>query len=115
MTTKTGLKHAEQNAINHEVLSALNRFSMETKGVTFGNWVRLRSCSAHVANVLHYEVLMSYQTIVAIIDTDTNTLYDFLRYVYGYTSTSAQHISKFAHDYGGGQWGCAHRLTYREA
>ena len=51
---------------------------------------------------------------MAAIDVRTDTLYDFLRYVYGYTSTSAQHISKFSKDYGMGKWGCANRLTYRE-
>ena len=61
-----------------------------------------------------YYVLCSYCTIVAVIDTHTDTLYDFLRYVYGYTSTSAQHISKFNQDYGMGKWGCTNRLTYRE-
>ena len=38
----------------------------------------------------------------------------FLRAVYGYTSTSAQHISKFDKDYGRGTWGCKERVTYRE-
>ena len=58
---------------------------------------------------LMYYVLRSYNTIVAAIDVSNDTLYDFLRYVYGYTSTSAQHIAKFSCDYG-----CTKHLTYRE-
>lgn len=106
----------EQAAINAQVLAILtdiNRFCVT------GDFKRLRSCSAEVAPVmdaetgkLMYYVLRSYQTIVAAIDVSNDTLYDFLRYVYGYTSTSAQHISKFSKDYGNGKWGCAHRLTY---
>lgn len=38
--------------------------------------------------------LISYDTLVAFIDFSGN-LYDVLRLVYGYTSTSAKHINKF--------------------
>lgn len=62
----------------------------------------LRSCSAKTfdlvddtTGVVLYHVLRSYDTIVAFVDTRTNTMYDVLRLVYGYTSTSAQHIAKF--------------------
>ena len=106
----------EQIHINAKILAILtdiNRFCVT------GDFKRLRSCSAEVAPVmdaetgeLMYYVLRSYRTIVAAIDVSNDTLYDFLRYVYGYTSTSAQHISKFSKDYGAGKWGCAHRLTY---
>ena len=75
---------------------------------------KLRSCNA---TVYTYEmekgrvfILKSYNTIVAIIGT-TGRCYDFLRYVYGYTATSAQHISKFFHDYAPEN---AERLTYRD-
>ena len=106
----------EQAHINAKVLAILtdiNRFCVT------GDFKRLRSCSAEVAPVIDsetgellYYVLRSYNTVVAAIDVSNDTLYDFLRYVYGYTSTSAQHISKFSKDYGAGKWGCAHRLTY---
>lgn len=112
------MKKSEQLAINAQVLAILtdiNRFCVT------GDFKRLRSCSAEVApvmdtetGVLMYYVLRSYNTIVAAIDVSNDTLYDFLRYVYGYTSTSAQHISKFDKDYGMGKWGCTNRLTYRE-
>lgn len=39
--------------------------------------------------------LTSYGTLVAVFDKDTGFFYDVLRYTYGYTSTSAQHIAKF--------------------
>ena len=107
----------EQLAINEQVLTLIIDFNT-TNNYT-GNFKRLRSCSAEVAPVIDaetgellYYVLRSYRTIVAAIDVRTDTLYDFLRYVYGYTSTSAQHISKFAQDYGSGRWGCANVLRY---
>lgn len=112
------MNKTEQAAMNAKVLAILtdvNRFCVT------GDFKRLRSCSAEVAPAMDaetgellYYVLRSYATVVAAIDVRTDTLYDFLRYVYGYTSTSAQHISKFSKDYGTGKWGCANRLTYRE-
>lgn len=115
------MKKSEQLAINEQVLNALNMLNSDSVSLCTDHWMQLRSCSAEVApaidnetgEVLYY-VLRSYRTIVAIIDTKTDTLYDFLRYVYGYTSTSAQHIAKFGQDYGKSKWGCAHYLTYRE-
>lgn len=113
------MKKSEQLAINEQVLTLVNDFNT-TNNYT-GNFKRLRSCSAEVAPVIDsetgellYYVLRSYRTIVAAIDVRTDTLYDFLRYVYGYTATSAQHIAKFDKDYGRGKWGCAKRVTYRE-
>ena len=61
--------------------------------------VDLRSCNAEVFETENYYILCSYCTCVAAIDKNTNILYDLLRKVYGYKSTSAQHISKFRHDY----------------
>ena len=75
---------------------------------------RLRSCEAWVWEVQDYYVLQSYQTFIAVIEKSSDTCYDALREVYGYTSTSAQHIAKFRKDYGSGKWGCEHELTYRE-
>ena len=113
------MKKSEQLAINEQVLTLVNDFNT-TNNYT-GNFKRLRSCSAEVAPVIDaetgellYYVLRSYHTIVAAIDVRTDTLYDFLRYVYGYTSTSAKHISKFDKEYGMGKWGCTNRVTYRE-
>ena len=103
----------EQREINQQVLEYLQVYNdwVDSRHVA-PEWKQLRSCSAEVAKVGNWYVLRSYRTIVAIIDTQTDTLIDFLRYVYGYTSTSAQHISKFARDYGSSKWGCAHVLRH---
>ena len=113
------MKKSEQLAINEQVLNALTVFNGANVSTRTDLWKPLRSCSAEVAPAIDnetgellYYVLRSYRTIVAAIDVRTDTLYDFLRYVYGYTSTSAQHISKFSKDYGMGKWGCTNRLTY---
>lgn len=109
------MKKSEQLAINEQVLDFLSDKEdlLHVKAYSY-EWRPLRSCSADVCRVSHFFILRSYATIVAIIDTRTDTLYDFLRYVYGYTPTSVQHISKFSKDYGSGKWGCTNRLTYRE-
>ena len=62
---------------------------------------RLRSCKAIVYHTIDNEfiVLQSYNTIVAFIDLETREAFDILRTQYGYTATSAQHISKFFQDY----------------
>lgn len=55
---------------------------------------RLDYCQAWVCQKNGYTFLISYNTIVAFID-DTGNMFDVLRLVYGYTTTSAKHISKF--------------------
>ena len=103
----------EQREINQQVLEYLQVYNdwVNARNVA-PEWEQLRSCSAEVAKIGNWYVLRSYRTIVAIIDIQTDTLVDFLRYVYGYTSTSAQHISKFSKDYGRGKWGCTNVLRY---
>ena len=90
------MRKEEQQKINNEVMSAIAEFNASNEEVK--DIGQLRSCSARVGQKGKWYVLKSYNTIIAIIDTTTDTLYDFLRYVYGYTSTSAQHISKFNKD-----------------
>ena len=109
------MKKSEQLAINEKVLEYMQVYNdwVDEYNVV-PSWERLRSCSAEVARIGNWYVLRSYRTVVAIIDTQTDTLVDFLRYVYGYTATSAQHIAKFNQDYGMGKWGCTNRLTYRD-
>ena len=105
------MRKDEQKKINDLVLNFLNEVNSHNEN----EWSveRLRSCSAVVISTKSYYLLKSYNTIIAGIDKETDTLYDFLRYVYGYTATSAQHISKFEKDYCQGKWNCAHRYTYR--
>lgn len=79
---------------------------------------RLCSCSAWVWETSNFYVLQSYNTFIACIDKNTDICYDALRVVYGYTATSAKHISKFRKSspfggYGSGKWGCETTLTAR--
>ena len=64
---------------------------------------RLRRCSAQVLETTGFFILRSYNTVVAVVDKHTGSTWDVLRKVYGYTATSAQHIAKFAADYGNGK------------
>ena len=59
----------------------------------------LRHCSAKVYETDNFYILRSYFTFIAAIDKRDHVAIDLLRYVYGYTSTSAQHIAKFFTDY----------------
>ena len=99
---------------NKEVLEAVERYNEEIKHCTICKGERLRTCQAYVYETPSFYILRSYNTVVAIIEKSSDICYDFLRAVYGYTNTSAQHISKFDKDYGRGTWGCTERVTYRE-
>ena len=99
---------------NKEVLAVVDRYNEEMEHYTIGEGNRLRTCQAYVYETPSFYVLRSYNTVVSIIEKKTDTCYDFLRAVYGYTSTSAQRISKFDKDYGRCAWGCTERVTYRE-
>ena len=55
---------------------------------------KLYSCNAEIWECMGILSLVSYGTPIAVY-TDDGSLYDCLRVVYGYTSTSAHHISKF--------------------
>lgn len=97
--------------VNAIVEKAYDEF--KNAGFHYDTYHNLRSCTALVYVSSRYYILQSYSTIVAIIDRENDTLYDFLRMVYGYTATSAQHISKFNKDYGAGMWGCTKRYTWK--
>ena len=93
------MKKAEQRAINRTVEYQLARFNGTTEPYELKEIGQLYTCKATVYQTWTFIVLRSYNTIVAIIDKKDMTLYDFSRYVYGYTATTAQHISKFAKFY----------------
>ena len=57
---------------------------------------KLYSCNAEIWEYKGFLALVSYRTPIAVYAPDDATLYDCLRIVYGYTATSAQHISKFS-------------------
>ena len=61
--------------------------------------VPFRYCKATVGRVGKYIYIRSYDTVVAFINTVTGEGYDILRTEYGYSATSAQHISKFFNYY----------------
>lgn len=90
------MKKCEQILINRIVKEQLENLVNERPVY----YTRLRFSKAHVYKSENYILLRSFNTFVAAIDEQGNC-YDFLRIVYGYTATSAQHISKFYHDYGG--------------
>ena len=56
---------------------------------------KLYSCNAEILEYMGTLVLVSYGTPIAVFTPADGSLYDCLRVVYGYTSTSSQHISKF--------------------
>ena len=60
---------------------------------------RIDYCQAWQGKMHGIIVLQSYQTKVAAYDINNNVFYDFLRWSYGYTATSAKHIAKFRHKY----------------
>ena len=98
-----------QEIINAHIEAVIDAFNHENAHTEPLKWKRLRTCTAEYAELENYVVLRSYNTIVALYDKNTYTCYDFLRLVYGYTATSAQHISKFWHD-----CGAAKVLTWRK-
>ena len=111
------MKKEEQLKINEMCDEVFHwaMYEMNNEGIGWHDYKRLRSCTACVYETSSYYILRSYSTCIAVIEKSTDTLYDCLRSVYGYTATSAQHISKFDKDYGRGKWGCEKRYTYREA
>lgn len=60
---------------------------------------RIRTCKAWAYDDGMYTYLISYNTVVGMLDRHTGIFYDALRTEYGYTATSAQHIAKFCRDY----------------
>lgn len=90
----------KQQIINSAIHLALNEFENKNDGLVKDG--RLRTCNATVYENERYIVLISYTTTVAFIDKRKRKAYDILRLVYGYTSTSAQHIAKFFSDYARG-------------
>lgn len=91
------MKKNEQIEINTYVKNIVNDINaiMRTNESPI-KWQRLYNCSAHYTILKGgWFVLRSYSTIVAAYNVYNDELFDFLRLVYGYTATSAQHIAKF--------------------
>ena len=93
------MKKDVQLSINEDVKETYNDLLACIDHFGSKKIVKLRSCNAVVYETYGYTYLESYGTKVACIGHEDNICYDFLRLVYGYTATSAQHITKFMHDY----------------
>ena len=87
-----------QNVINRIAVREYERAIAEMSKCDY-SVKKLRSCTAEVITTDNYYILRSYNTLVACINRYTGLEADVLRKVYGYTSTSCQHIRKFFEDY----------------
>lgn len=103
------MKKSEQLLINERCEKIWEQAMTEWNNMDIITHKKLRSCQATVFETEHYYYLRSYNTLVAVIEKKRNILVDVLRKVYGYTNTSAGHISRFANDYGRPE-----KLTYKE-
>ena len=106
------MKKQEQLSINREIRIGMNNFNVvfcNTPDNKMPPKVRLNHCQAWTQDFEGFTVLWSFNTAVAVYDKYTDTLYDILRAVYGYTATSAKHIAKFRN-----MCNPANVLTYRE-
>ena len=105
-----------QKNINLEAIRHYQAAYAEYNSLPYGyKPARLRSCTATVYETPHYFLLRSYNTVVACIDKSTGICYDVLRHVYGFTSTSCQHINKFKNELRGNylkalQFNCYRRV-----
>ena len=105
------MKKQEQLSINRKIEIDLGKYYdlfYNTPSDKIPSKIRLNHCQAWTQDYEAVTVLWSYNTAVAVYDKSTDTLYDVLRAVYGYTATSAQHIAKFRH-----MCNPANVLTYR--
>lgn len=104
----------EQQAYYNEVAKKhFNEATQELRECEDINCKRLRTCQAWVYETKNYFILKSYETFIACIRKDNDTMCDVLRTEYGYTTTSSQHIAKFRKDYSTGKWGCEFVFTAR--
>ena len=99
----------KQKAINQEIENFIDAQIPDYN--LRGEWERLDYCSAWTQETERFIWLQSYNTIIAFIDKETGILYDILRFVYGYTATSAKHIAKFRHKF---KYEIVTEFTWRE-
>ena len=111
------MKQYNQLSENITAKAIFNRAFNEVDAMREYKYKRLRSCTAWVFETENFYLLKSYDTFIAAIDKRSNVCVDVLRYVYGYTSASAQHIVKFFSDYAFtiGKWRSDLKIyTYRD-
>ena len=109
MTKKEYLQDLE-NSVAYGIFTCAKE---EFRNESYHSSMRLRTCKAVVYSTDNYYLLKSYETFVAAIEKSTGRIADVLRGEYCYTATSAQHISKFIHDYTSYPWN-NDRYTYRD-
>ena len=93
---KKEIQKLENELVEKAWRKAQNVWADGSKEIEYAE--RLDYCQAWVYQTSNYSFLVSYKTIVAFIDDFCN-MYDVLRLVYGYTTTSAKHISKFRNQF----------------
>lgn len=91
------MKKEMQNIINEKCLEKFNE-AYEYIGKHDYKIYPFRKCSAELIKSDKYIFLRSYRTLIAVYDVEENVVYDCLRYMYGSTNTSNQHIWRFYHD-----------------
>ena len=88
------MKKNEQMKIN-DLCIAFSELAAKDAELWHSEFVRLNKCSAAIFRTIDFEVLCSYNTVVALYHIKTRLLVDILRREYEYTATSVQHIAKF--------------------
>lgn len=88
------MKKNEQMKIN-ALCMAYSKLAAQDAELWHSDFVRLHKCAAATCRTNDFEVLRSYNTIVALYHIKKGLLIDILRREYGFTATSAQHIAKF--------------------
>lgn len=99
----------EKQEYTNSICTYVYKKAMEEYSHNYINCGQLRSCSADVIETENYFLLRSYNTVIGVMNKRSRELIDVLRFVYGYTATSAQHIAKFGIDYNETK-----RYTYRD-
>ena len=89
------MKKNEQIEVNTYVENTVNDINALLRTSSPPAWYRLYHCKAEWTQVGQWILLRSYSTIVAAYNRVSDEFFDFLRLVYCYTATSAQHIAKF--------------------
>lgn len=97
--TKKQLKQERQQRINNTCIEMYNEAMEEYRDYKVSRKIKkFRKCAAETIETQNYIFLRSYNTIVCLYDKKEHIIVDVLRYVYGYTATSSQHINKFYND-----------------
>lgn len=88
------MKRNEQMKTN-ALCVAYSKLAAQDAELWHSDFVCLNKCTAATCRTNEFEVLRSYNSIVALYHIKTGLLVDILRREYGYIVTSAQHIAKF--------------------